>query len=554
MFVRVKTRNNTQKKAVQIVKSHREKGRVRQKVILTVGYAHDNEGIQKLVDMANHLKIRLEVTENPTLFDQDFFIELKSRGYDEKSAKKTLVNLYDLRNEGRVITGIHQVYGNIYDLLDFQNLLPKQHLAKAKVIKQLAMARLANPKSKKGSVAMLKKDFGLEVDLTKVYRTMDFIDDKVIENIQKKSFEATQSILKKKIHVVFYDCTTLYFESFNSDELKSNGYSKDGKFNQPQVLLSLSITEEGLPLGYDVFPGSTFEGNTFETALDTLKKKYELSDIIIVADSGLLTKKNIAYVEQLGYHYILGARLKSLPFDKQDEIQRSIGQAHVTRLCDYITKSCETFHESQRLIVRYSEKRAKKDFYDRQDTIDKLKKRLLASKNPTSFLSNYGYKKYLKYTGTKGNVEMDEKKLEEAQRWDGLSGVFTNLKDRPREEVLYFYKELWQIESCFRVQKHDLKIRPIYHWTPRRIKAHIALCYMSFCCQQYLRYRLKLQKESMSVEVIRSALIDIQRVILKDIETGKLYGIPSKLNDQASKIYKIMRFNYSAVPFEIGSG
>lgn len=554
MFVRVKTRNNTDKKAVQIVKSFRDGKKVRQKVVQTVGYAYDDITLDKLKDVANHLKIRLEIEEQPTLFHNDYLIDSGIRAYEKKQQekdKKLPLDLVDLRNKSTIISGIHDIYGKLYDYLDFQNLFTKRRKLSSNVLKQLVLARLANPCSKKATVSMLKNDFGIEIDLTKVYRVMDDVDDKLIEKLQKKSYQSTQKILGKTVKIAFYDCTTLYFESFSPDELKENGYSKDGKFNQPQILLSLTITEEGLPLGYDVFPGSTYEGGTLAKALESLKVKYKLEDIIIVADSGLLNKDNIEYIEKEGYSYILGARLKSLSISKQNEILKGMEDSELTQN-EYISKSYEAEHLNRRLIVRYSSKRAIKDRIDREKSVEKLKKKLEKSTNPSSFLSNYGYKKYLKCIGEeRGKIELNETKLESEKKWDGLSGVSTNVRNKSKEEIINLYKELWQIESCFRVQKHDLKIRPIYHWTPKRVKSHIAICYMAFCCQQYLRYRLKLQNELMSTEVIRDSLIRIQHMISYDIKTTKLYAIPSKLNDSASRIYKIMQVKYSPIPFEI---
>ena len=81
---------------------------------------------------------------------------------------------------------------------------------------------------------------------------------------------------------MFFDCTTLYFESFTEDELKSNGYSKDFKFNQPQVMLALLVTTDGLPMGYEVFPGSTFEGHTLERAINNLKAFYAINEVVFV--------------------------------------------------------------------------------------------------------------------------------------------------------------------------------------------------------------------------------------------------------------------------------
>ena len=110
---------------------------------------------------------------------------------------------------------------------------------------------------------------------------------------------------------------------------------------------------------------------------------------------------------------------------------------------------------------------------------------------------------------------------------------------------------MWQIEACFRVQKTDLKIRPIYHWTPNRIKAHIAICFIAFTCQKYLQYRLSLQKKPLSIEEIRSALVHVQLSILYDTSRNCYYGVPSKKGDEVKAIYKLFKLSTDKTPFLI---
>lgn len=554
MFVRIKSRPHTDKKAVQIVKSFREGSKVKQKIIQTVGYAYDESTLDKLTQLANHIKIALEINENPTLFPPEELIKTSIDHLDRKFTENNNldVNLYNIREVNSVITGFHQIYGHIYDQIGFSNAFTKKNEYYLKIIKDIVLARLAKPSSKRETVSMLNKDFSMDLDLSKVYRAMDRLDDTTINKIQKRGFNFTQSILGKKVTIAYYDCTTLYFESFKSDDLKKLGYSKDSKFNQPQVLLSLFITEEGLPLGYDVYPGNTFEGNTLIDSLEKLKKEYYLTDITIIADSGLLSKNNISKLKAKGYKYILGSRLKCLTKQKKGEILSGIEKAENNSKCDYISKYYDTSIENtERLIVRYSSKRAEKDRKDREKYVEKLLSKLEKSSSPKSFMSNYGYIKYLDYEGGVDKVVLNEEKLEKEKKWDGLSGIITNIKDKPAKELLDHYRELWQIENCFRLQKHDLKIRPIYHWNARRVKSHINICYQAFSCQQYLKYRLKIQEYKISSEEIRKSLLGVRQTILEDIETRKKYAIPSKIDESAKKIYQIMRQKYNNIPYEL---
>lgn len=174
------------------------------------------------------------------------------------------------------------------------------------------MARIANPTSKLKSVINLEEDFGIHLDLDRVYKTMDKINDKVIECIQDRAYQATKSLLGGKVDVLFYDCTTLYFESFESDGFRENGYSKDMKFNQPQLVLALLVSKDGLPVGYEVFPGNCYEGHTLLPVLKQLKTRYQLDKVVFVADSGLLNADNLTFLQENGFGYIVGARLKNM--------------------------------------------------------------------------------------------------------------------------------------------------------------------------------------------------------------------------------------------------
>ena len=206
--------------------------------------------------------------------------------------------------------------------------------------------------------------------------------------------------------------------------------------------------------------------------------------------------------------------------------------------------------ENKRLIVTYSKKRAEKDKKDREKAVKKLKEKMNKSKNPASLISNYGYKKYLKITG-ETKVELDEVKLSESSAWDGLHGIITNKKDFGAKQVVEHYRKLWQIEENFRISKHDLRIRPIYHWTPQRVKAHIAISFMALVLVRHLELRVRRQYKKLSPEKIRNILLHSQCSILEDITTNKKYCIPSKTTRDMKKIYQTVGKKIDSIPFEI---
>jgi transposase len=191
---------------------------------------------------------------------------------------------------------------------------------------------------------------------------MDAVDDKVIERIEEKAYNAVMSLFRRPIRVIFYDATTVYFESFKEDEIRQKGYSKDMKFNQTQVLLAVMVTDKGIPIGYQLYEGSKYEGKTLKDAIEKIQQRYNIEEITFVADSAILSRANIEILESLGKKYIIGARIRNMTKDIKEQIiniesYESINSADGER---YLVKEIP-IGGGQRLIVTYSEDRARKD-------------------------------------------------------------------------------------------------------------------------------------------------------------------------------------------------
>lgn len=190
-------------------------------------------------------------------------------------------------------------------------------------------------------------------------------------------------------------------------------------------------------------------------------------------------------------------------------------------------------------MVSFDPKRARKDAHEREKMIQKLKKKLERSGRAKPMMGHQGYRRFLNLEGD-CQVTLNEQAVKEAAVGDGLHGVRTNLLQMPEGDVLTQYHGLWQVEDCFRVGKHDLRLRPIFHWTPSRIQAHVAICFMALCCVRHLMYRVRLQQGAMSAEAIRRALMSVQASVYEDISTGKRYELPGCWLAEAEKLYKTM--------------
>jgi transposase len=549
MYVRVKSSPNSAGRSVQIVQSVRKGEKVSQKIVRHVGMAYDDDELEKLKLLAQSIKLKLEAGGQQFLFKPEEIVKLADTGKDYPD-KDYIVNVKNLKEEQRLARGIHEAYGKLFDDLGYGKVIirPSRNRSKVDIFKNIVLARIANPVSKMATVDMLEEDFGVTLDLDRVYRMMDALDIPAIERLKKITYENTLSLLGTKIDVIFYDATTIYFESFEEDGLKKNGFSKDAKHNQPQVLLALAVTSDGLPVDYEVFAGDTYEGHTLVPALTRIKDKYEIDKVIFISDSAMLSKDNIDKLESLkdqNISYIVGARLKNMTKSLKEKILDSKNYLKVKKDY-YIADVADT---DKRIIVSYSAKRAAKDAHERERAVAKLMAKLDRSASPKSHLSNHGYRKYLKVEGA-SRVTLDQDKILDDSKWDGLHGVVTN-SSLDSAEVLSRYNELWNVEAAFRVTKHDLAVRPVYHWKPRRVRAHIAICFAAYGLVKHLEYRVRLQYKKLSIEKIRYALMKVQTSILFDKEKRIRYGLPSFMKKDARKIYDILNIKRSTTPYII---
>ena len=561
MFVRVKTTPNSPRKSIQIVESVRKGDKVSQKIVRYVGIAMDDDELEKLKSLAESIKIKLEADQQELLFSPEEMAKMKEKSEklsETITDKDYQVDIRNLKEEQRVINGIQDVYGALFEELGFKKTIknPARNKSSVEIFKDIVLASIANPLSKRASVDMLEEDFGVTLNLDRVYKMMDKLDDNAISKINDIAYQMTLNLFENKIDVIFFDCTTIYFEAFEEDDLRQNGFSKDLKFNQPQVLLALMVTTEGLPLGYQLFEGSKYEGHTLIPMLTELKKKYNLNKVVFVADAGMMNEKNLLELENRNsldefednrIEYIVGARIKGIPAKLKEQV---LNLENYTEINDNETGyKIGTFeYNNRRLVISYSPKRARKDALDRQKSIERLEKKILKQKNPKEYLSKFGNSKYLLIKGD-ASIQLNTEKIESDSKWDGLLGVITNSTGLDNSEILKQYCNLWQVENAFRVTKHDLKVRPVYHWKPERVKAHIAISFVAYTMVKHLEYRVKLQFKKLSPEKIRQILIKVQTSIMYDSKKNIRYALPSKISLEAKKIYKIVNIPIKSTPY-----
>ena len=279
-----------------------------------------------------------------------------------------------------------------------------------------------------------------------------------------------------------------------------------------------------------------------------MQRRHQVERTVCVADRGMLSAENLDAMDKMGNEYVVGARLRNLPSALKEQVLDldAFGPLEGSQS----RRVGEWEHKGRRLIVVFCPKRARKDAHDRRKAVERLLGMLERSDNPKELLSNHGATRFIAVEGD-ARLTVNPEKIAAAERWDGFAGVITNLHDAAVTEVLSHYQGLWQVEESFRITKHDLRVRPVWHWTPDRIRAHIAISFMAFACVRHLAYRVAIQKHRMSPEVIRSALVHRQCSILRCRHSGNRYVVPSKPTPAAEQIYATMGLPLTTTPYQL---
>jgi len=525
---------------VRLVESFRENGKVKHKVILNLGRKDIIEGNPSFKRLAERL---LEIS-----------------GGTVGRADKLQISEGTLRNYGFIVyRKLWQIFGfdSFFDQLKRKHT--KLQFDLSSVIFLMVVQHLLSPMSKLSTYEKRSLYLGIpEMDLNHLYRSLDLLAENK-ENIENYVFDRNRTLFNMSVDVVFYDVTTFYFESVREDGFRDFGFSKDNKINEVQVVMGLLIDSEGRPIGYELFPGNTLDSKTLERSLEKLKERFNIRQVIIVADRGLNSKLNLSRIKEMGYDYIVASRLKKMPESVIEEVFDSNGYRLLTpeflarykeedeeefryKVIDYINRYRDEEGQikelKEKMVITYSKKRALKDKADRERLIEKAKELL---KEPARIRASNrrGSKRFILEKGEKEEYCLNEEAIAADEKFDGYYAIQTSLLDLKAEKVLEAYHTLWKIEESFRIMKSTLEVRPIFHWTERRIKGHFVVCFLAFLLERTLEYKLKMNGIMMSPNKIREAL---NSMMFTEVEiNGQLYLIKMKLSEGATKILRVLR-------------
>lgn len=493
-------KNNSGTISIQII----DRNNRRYKVIETIGCVKTTEDLEIYQDIAQGRLKELSKQLYPTLFD--------------KESSQSL-SFIELGNTDLVPVGDELIYGKIFQKLGCSNI--DLDFKKSKLFKGLVISRLLYPGSKLYFIDYLEYFKKESINKNTIYRFLDTIyEDKFKLQIERCIFNHTNKKMNNAIAFTFYDVTTLYFESESEDDLRKIGFSKEGKLARPQIQLGLFTTLQGYPLSFEVYEGNKYEGHTLVDILEKFQKKFKLdAKPIVVADRGMLNNDNIAYLENNGYKYILAAKIKNISNELKEQISNLIfiddSVTHTLNFSKDIPYSDEndekqTITINQRLVLSHSSQRAKKDKYNRDKAIERLKKKITLSKNITKKdLKLSYYAKYLNIDDNKCDItfNINDEKVKNDSKLDGIKGFITNDFTLTPNEIISHYSNQYDVERAFRISKTDLKIRPIYHRLATRIKAHILISFVSYAI--YKEFEAKMKEANVQFNFSQKLLRDI---------------------------------------------
>ena len=421
----------------------------------------------------------------------------------------------------------------------------------------MALQHLLEPMSKLQTHDHQNRYFHMpQINLHHMYRALDRLSEQK-EEIEAGLFEYNYVRVNKKVDVVFYDVTTIHFESVNADELREFGFSKNGRFNEVQAVLGMIIDASGMPVGYELFKGNTFDGKTMVKALENIKKRFGINRVIIVADRGINCKDNLNQIKGAGYGYVMAAKIKGAAAALQKKVLADEGFTDIYdnkgnlefryKILDHENIFTDEHNERhilpENMVVSYSPRRAKKDRADRERLIEKAKELL---KNPEKIRASNkrGGKKYIDQSGPdkdKATFALALDKIEQDAKFDGYYAIQTSEKLMSATEVMDAYHTLWKIEESFRIMKTTLELRPVYHSTPKRIEGHFVVCFLAFLMERKMELLLKNTDEecSASPNSIREALNTMQLAAVTT-KTGERF-IKAKPHPLGPKIFKRLK-------------
>ena len=512
MFVRTKNFQNkdgTKRIYLQIVKNVWENGKSRQKVVCTLGRLKDlrKGAVDSLLKSLSRFSERLEVIEIRK--------DISAREDKEYGAPLIFRRIFKLLGLDKILNTCLASHNHIFSVKE--------------AIFAMILNRILSPASKLRVYEWLDEVYDSHFDsleLHHLYRALDFLDEHK-EKIEDSLFDNVRNLFNLKLDVVFYDTTSIYFEGEGPEGIAEKGFSRDNHPEDNQVVIGILMTGEGFPIACEIFPGSMYDAKTLKKALATLSRRFKIRRVIFVADRGMVSEENLSLIEKEGYEYIVGVKMRKLKKVK-DFVLSTPGRY---KDVEDNLKVKEIRLDKERYIICYNPYEAEKDKKDREEIIKNLQEKIKTGS--LSKVLTGDAKRFCKIET--GKIILNRKKIQKEARYDGKYVLQTNTT-LSSEEVARAYKRLWMMERTFRDIKNIFRIRPIFHWTPSRVRGHIFICFLAFLLTVFLQRRLS---EIGVKESVWKVIRDVSKVkAVKLYVKGKAYLARTELQGLAYRAFQ----------------
>lgn len=531
MYIRTTT-NPVGQEYYHLVESYRKDGKVHQRILMSLGRAGEDRMDDVISAISKHKDVLtiLDLAKNISIADTFILGPLL-----------VLERMFEQSGIDRVLTRI-------------ANKHPKLGFDFKKLVFTMVASRFVRPGSKLKIFEHWQNRFYPEmlvgdIELHQFYRALTVLADHK-ESIETDLFWQDRDLLSEDVDVVLYDLTTLRFESTWAGGLRQFGYSKERRSDCTQVVLGLLVRPDGIPIGFEVYPGNTFEGATVADIVKKMRHKFKVRRFIFVGDRGLFSRKNLeamrgAETENNG-EFIVGMKLGVFK-KRHDEFY---DLSRYTKINDELA-FYETEHEGDRCIITWSKARAERDIKAREDILQKIRKKLQKKKITAKvFVTNKTYQRYVIGLNDSKEFALNEKAILEDAKQDGFFGVLTNIKDMPAKDIVTHYKSLWIIEDAFGEIKGSLRARPIFHWSDHNIIGHLTMCFLAYLCEALMTKALRdknlmLDSRAIKEEIIKprpltvvEAMRELQevRAIPVQIRSNTMW-VRTDINGNAQKLF-----------------
>jgi transposase len=389
------------------------------------------------------------------------------------------------------------------------------------------------------------------IDLHHLYRAMGFLGQELLDQSKASPFSprgikdlieedlfSRRRDLFTKLDLVFFDTTSIYFEGKGGQELGRRGFSKDHRPDLKQMVVGVVVDNQGQPLCCEMWPGNTADVSSLLPVVEQIKKRFAIESFCIVADRGMISADTLEQLEsdENKMLYILGARMRRVKAIREQVLSRPgrYTKVHEEGKSSKDPAPLEVKQvelDGRRYIVCLNPRQARKDTRDRETIIDTLKDQL--KKGPKSLVGNKGYRKYLKVA--KDSVHIDEAKVKSEARFDGKWVIQTNT-DLSAAQVALKYKQLWQVEKIFRDIKSLLETRPIFHHHDRTIRGHVFCSFLALVLRKELDRCLDAAGHQFEWAEIKQDLKALQNVTIE--ENGKRLSVRTQCQGACGKVFQ----------------